>query len=152
MGKTPEQHFADWEGSAFGFGYGSGEPHTLAALKGFMDAIERHTDRSPSYDYQKLEAALSPAVAWLLINALCRHPTHIIEYGSSPRFGWLTKEGERLRAFIETRSTDDLVEIVCSRTEDYNPCYPDACNCGPNGYEEGRKCDNPFWVNLPSRT
>lgn len=32
--RTLESYFADWESSAFGLGYGTGEPHTLAALKG----------------------------------------------------------------------------------------------------------------------
>ena len=30
--KTLEDNFVDWEGHVFGFGYGTGEPHTLSAL------------------------------------------------------------------------------------------------------------------------
>lgn len=144
MTKTIEESFADWEGHVFGFGYGTGEQHTLGALKAFMAAVGK-PDLPNGYDYERLEAACGPAVAWLLINALCRHTVDIVEYGTSPRFGWLTPEGERLKAFIDSKTVDELYEITAGRPDDYVPCYPDACNCGINGYEEGRKCANPFW-------
>lgn len=140
--KSIEQSFADWEGDVFGFGYGTGEEHTIPALKTFFEAIGVD-DRPSSYDYTKLEAACGPAVAWLLVNALCH--AGIIEYGTSPRFAWLTKEGEALKAFMATKTADELYEICASQPEDYVACYPNACNCGPNGYEKGRKCTNPFW-------
>lgn len=143
MSKTIEQHFADWEGHVFGFGYGSGEPHVLAALKMFF-ANFGEDDRPNSYSYEHLEAAVTPAIAWLLINALCH--ADVIEYGTSPRYGWLTAEGERVKAFVNGHSADDLVQLCCDRDESYHPCYPNACNCGPEGYEKGRKCGNPFWV------
>lgn len=137
--KTIEQNFADWESTAFGFGYGSGEEHVLTALKRFFEAFGAH-DRPCSYDYQKLEEAVTPAVAWLLINRLCQ--LDIIEYGTSPRFGWLTKEGESLMAFVRSKTADELAEIAANHDD---VCYPDACNCGPEGREEGRICFNPFW-------
>lgn len=142
MSKTIEESFIDWESTAFGFGYGTGEPHVLGALKNFFAAFGVD-DRPASYDYQKLEAAVTPTVAWLLINRMCR--IDIIEYGTSPRFGWLTKEGEALKAFVDSKSAEYLAELVCNTSEDTNVCYPDTCNCGPNGYEEGRICQNPFW-------
>jgi hypothetical protein len=139
--KAIEESFADWEGSAFGFGYGSGEPHTLGALKDFFAALKAD---GRSYEYEKLEAVLGARVAWLLINVLCRHPG-ILEYGTSPRYGWLTKQGERLKAFVDGKTVDELVAL-CQRSEDATSCYPNACNCGPSGgYEEGRRCPNPFW-------
>lgn len=146
MTKPIEQQFADWEGHVFGFGYGTGEQHTLPALKTFFETVGRDDDQPNSYDYGKLETACGPAVAWLLINVLCRHGVDIIEYGTSPRFGWLTPEGERLKAFVGSKTVEELYEICAGRPDDYVPCYPDACNCGPNGYEEGRVCVNPFWV------
>jgi hypothetical protein len=145
MKKTIEQSFIDWESNVFGYGYGSGEEHTLAALKNFMAAVGRD-DAPHGYDYQKLEAAVGPAVTWLLINTLCRHGVDIIEYGTSPRYGWLTPQGEALKDFLGSKSVGDLVDLCCDRDDDYIVCYPDACNCGPNGYEKGRKCLNPFWV------
>jgi hypothetical protein len=72
-------------------------------------------------------------VAWLLINHLCQ--LDIIEYGTSSRFGWLTAEGESLKAFVASKTADELAEIACNHDD---VCYPDACNCGPNGYENGR--------------
>lgn len=137
--KTIEQNFADWESTAFGFGYGTGEEHILRALKAFFDAFGVD-DRPNSSDYRRLEEAVTAPVAWLLINRLCQ--VDIIEYGSSPRFAWLTPEGEALREFMATKTVSELEEIVGSHNEH---CYPDACNCGPEGYDEGRLCYNPFW-------
>lgn len=144
MTKTIDESFIDWESNVFGFGYGTGEEHTLGALKSFMAAVGRD-DAAHAYEYPKLEAAVGPTVAWLLINTLCKHGVDIIEYATSPRFGWLTTEGEALKAYLATKSVAELEELCCSRSEDHCVCYPDACNCGPNGYQEGRKCLNPFW-------
>lgn len=146
MTKTIEQNFIDWETNVFGYGYGTGEEHTLASLKMFFATIGTDPERPNSYDYQKLEAALGPTVAWLLINTLCKHGVDIIEYGTSPRFAWLTPQGVALKDFLASKSVEELVELCCSRSEDDFPCSPTSCNCGPDGYEEGRKCPNPFWI------
>lgn len=142
MSKTPEQQFVDWESHVFGYGYGTGEPHTLPALKTFFGAMG--DDRGAHcYDYAALERAVGPLPAWLLLNTMGHHD--IIEYGTSPRYGWLTAKGERLRLFIASKSTDELVALCTEFDSDYIHCYPDACNCGPNGYEAGRKCENQFF-------
>lgn len=140
---TLEQHFANWESETFGFGYGTGEPHVMDALGKFMRAIKPAPERG--YDYQVLEAACGSAVAWLLINALCRWKVEVLEYGTSPRYGWLTREGERLREFVVARSTEQLLEALEADADDQTHCSFDSCNCGPRGYSEGRKCPNPFW-------
>lgn len=142
MPKTLDESFRDWEGSAFGFGYGTGEPHTVPTLKRFLELCPE----SGAYDYKVLEAELGPVVAWLLINALAQHKIDMLEYGTSPRHAWLTDKGKRLKAFTASKTADELVEIAASRNEDDNICYPDACNCGPTGYQAGVVCDNPFWV------
>ena len=136
--KSLDDNFSDWEASVFGFGYGSGEPHIIPALKRFLAEFQ-----DGSYDYRNLEKSVGETVAWLLINALCR--ASILEYGTSPRFGWLTKEGKALKEFIDSKTEDQLIEMAC-RDSSYVGCYPDACNCGPDGYEEGKKCVNPFWL------
>jgi len=141
--KSPADNFADWESHVFGFGYGTGEYHTLGALKAFLAAVGR-PDSARGYDHTKLEEAVGATVAWLLINTLCHHRADIIEYGTSPRYGWLTAKGEALKAFVDATPLDDLVEMT-ARDEDYTHCSPEACNCGPNGYVEGRVCPNPFW-------
>ena len=84
-------------------------------------------------------------MAWLLLN-LCGH-ADIIEYGTSPRFGWLTDHGYRLKAYIDSRATNELVKIV---TDDGGApvCFPDWCNCTP---EEGAPCHNPFWREAMNR-
>lgn len=136
--KPIEDSFRDWESNAFGYGYGTGERHVLMALSQFMFLCQRNG----SYDFELLEAELTPAVAWLLINRLA--DVGILEYGTSTRCAWLTDEGKRLKDFIASRSVDELVELTVV-TEEHTYCYPTACNCGPDGYERGRKCENPFW-------
>ena len=138
--KSIEENFADWESDIFGFGYGSGEEHTLGALKTFLLAIPM----VGNYDYQHLENTVTPTVAWLLLNTLCH--ADIIEYGTSPRFGWLTEEGKALQAFVGERTLEELLAII-QRDEVYNFCSPTTCNCGPNGFVEGANCQNPFWPN-----
>lgn len=140
--KSLNENFIDWESSTFGFGYGSGEPHIVPALRRFMELCPE----DGGYDCRVLEAELGAVVAWLLINALCRFPVDILEYGTSPRFAWLTNEGKALRAFMLSKAVDELVELAASRGgPDHNHCYPDVCNCGPNGYDPARRCPNPFW-------
>jgi len=137
--KTLDDNFTDWEGETFGFGYGTGQPHTVAALKEFL----RVCPSSGDYDYRVLEKELGATVAWLLINTLCR--ANILEYGVSPRFAWLTQQGLALKGFVDGKSLDELIALT-QRDADYTPCYHDACNCGPHGYEKSGVCANPFWV------
>lgn len=141
--KNIDEYFRDWEAETMGFGYGTGEEHTLSALKGFMDSIED----GRKYDYTKVEAAIGAASCWFLINILCRHNVDILEYGTSPRFGWLTEKGKRLKQYIDTKTVGELVNIVCDFDyNEYTNCYRTACNCGEGGYEEGRVCQNPFFI------
>jgi len=143
--KSLDNYWSDWHDSLFPFGYGSGEPHIIPPLRQFLALCEvRHSGGAPSYEYEKAEQEISPAVTWFIINALCK--ADAIEYGSSPRFGWLTPKGVRLRDYVLTKTADELVALACTRGEDHDPCCPDACNCGPGGYKEGRVCQNPFWL------
>jgi hypothetical protein len=142
--KTIEDYFTDWESSAFGFGYGTGEAYILPALKRFFELCLMPGEGG--YDYRILEAELTPTVAWLLINALARHQVDAIEYGTSPRYGWPTPRGVALKNFLASKTADELYDLAAGQTEDYVRCYPDACNCGPKGYEAGRVCGNPFWA------
>lgn len=142
--KSIEDSFRDWENSAFGFGYGTGECYTIPALRDFF-SLCNEGPYNGSYDYHKLEEKLTPAIAWMLINLLCNHRIDMIEYGTSPRGGWLTKKGERLRDFMLSHTAEELVNMATDRTEDSNVCYPDVCNCGEHGYVGGRECPNPFW-------
>lgn len=143
--RTLESYFADWETDVFGIGYGSGEPHTLAALKIFFATVGQGeaADRQHCYNYERLEVALTPTVAWLLINTLVK--ANVIEYGTSPRFAWLTEPGKKLKAFLATKSVDELVDICCAGSDENYYCGPSHCNCGPQGFEEGRVCANPFF-------
>lgn len=143
--KTIENSFTDWEAHVFGFGYGTGEEHTIPALKRFLGLVGAPGSNSPtSYDYLLIQKTINPTVVWLLINFLCK--ADILEYGTSPRFGWLTPQGEALKTFVDSKQEDELIALTCA-DENYIGCSPDSCNCGPNGYESGRKCINPFWRN-----
>lgn len=136
-------YFIDWEAHVFGLGYGTGEPHTVPALQAFLALCPPDDASSRNYDYKVLEKALTPTVAWLLINTLGHHHADVIEYGTSPRYGWLTPNGYRLRDFVLSKTPDELVTLVTMREEGHPYCTPDYCNCGPNG--EARKCPSPFW-------
>lgn len=133
--KSIDEYFADWEGAVFGYGYGSGEEHTIGALKTFLESVPLEG----GYDYQKLEAACTPAVAWLLINTLAR--AGVIEYGCSPRFAWLTPSGVRLAEYIRSKTLDELCAAT-DRDQDAIICRPDGCNC------QSPDCRllNPFWA------
>lgn len=137
--KTIEQHFIDWESDTFGLGYGTGEEPVLGALKQFF-ALCTEGQRQHAYSHEKLSEALTPSVAWLLITALVRDDK--IEYGTSPRYGWLTQTGRALAEFVGTRSVERLAELT-HQDEYYTHCYPDHCNC-----DEGQDCrwSNPFWL------
>lgn len=133
MSKSIENYFTDWESYTFGYGYGTGEYYTVRALMDFLSLCNNETG---GYDYQALEKAMSGVAVWLLINILCG--ARIIEFGTSPRYGWLTPEGRALKTFINSRTADELYELT-SVNQDYTHCFPDHCNC----FEE--KCSNPFW-------
>jgi hypothetical protein len=132
--KTIEQHFIDWESDVFGFGYGSGEPEIIPVIKKFFAAIPK----DGPYDYRLL--GVSPSETWLLINTFCHED--LIEYGSSPRFGWLTKKGKVLKQFMYNKTPEEMLDILGGDDENYFPCMPDYCNC-----DLGGPCKNPFWEN-----
>lgn len=135
-----DEYFADWESHVFGFGYGTGEDYVLGALRRFMELCPAEDADSRAYDHEELARELSPAVAWLLINVMGH--ADIIEYGTSPRYAWLTPCGYRLRQFVLAHTLDELIEMI-DRGEG---CSPTSCNHGPQGYEKGRVCQNPFWL------
>jgi len=135
--KTAANHFSDWEAHVFGCGYGTGEDHTVPAIKNFLALVPSQRSGSRGYDYQLLEKELGPVVTWLLISTFAR--ADIIEYGTSPRYAWLTPQGDALKLFCDLHTAEKLVEMT-QHDQDYAPCYPDWCNCddGP--------CHNPFWI------
>lgn len=141
--KTIDEHFIDWESHVFGYGYGTGEPHVMAALKAFLGVCPE----SGPYDYEALERALTPQVAWLLINTLCR--AGIVNYGPSPRFGWLEhRTGVALKAYVAGKTVAELCDVLANRTESTVECFPDHCNCVDAQADMKtavKACGNPFW-------
>jgi len=138
--KVTEKHFRDWYQDVLGYGYGTGEEYTLPALRGFFEILKD----GRSYEYKDIEKKLGGLGAWLLIGVLCG--CDIIEYGCSPRYGWITPKGEKVRDFVLSKSELELFDIAMLSTNDVMECYPNACNCGEHGYEEGKICDNPLWT------
>lgn len=136
--KITDKNFIDWESHVFGYGYGTGEIETLKVLKTFIELCNGGT--GGQYDYGVLAMELTPEVTWLLINTLCH--CGIIEYGTSTRYGWLTKAGVMLKEYLAGKTFEELYEII-SVDEDFDLCSPDCCNCGDN---VGKKIDcNPLF-------
>ena len=126
MRKTIDDYFIEWECHVFGFGYGTGEEHVLGALKTFFEWI-----KPDGYDYKVLEDKLTPTVAWLLINRMAG--VDMIEYGCSPRYGWLTPKGTAMKVYLSGRTLDELTDLCCQT--DYIDCGLDYCN---NPFLDGR--------------
>lgn len=142
--KSLEHQFRDWVNYFLGYGYGTGEEYTLSALKTFMETV--HKDGM--YDYRELEQAVTPTVAWLLINILIE--AEIIDYGSSPRHAWLTPSGKELKKFTAQHTSKELVDICCASMhgEFYIYCCPEFCNCTQEEIQQNRgPCitQNRFW-------
>jgi hypothetical protein len=132
IGKLTDKHFIDWFNDTFPYCYGTGEQHIIPALVNFFVCLKLGNGKS--YDYAVLERVLGPTVAWLMIGKLCG--AYIFEYGTSPRYAWLTQRGEALNAYLEGKTDDQLVELVTETDQDYIFCYPDRCNCD-------QPCNNP---------
>lgn len=137
MPKTLDDNFRDWENDTFGYGYGSGEPHILPVLKRFLELCPSEG----AYKYEALEKELGPVSTWLLINVLCHRD--ILEYGSSPRNGWLTDCGRILKSYTASKTIEELFSVIFDRESGYYECFPDYCNYNPDGLSA--PCPNPFW-------
>ena len=149
MTKTIDENWSDWYSNAFPFGYGTGEEHIIPALKKFFELCEPNPHcNTCNYDHEKIGNVIGHAVVWLIIGRLCAHEVDVLEYGTSPRYGWLTSRGMALRAYMSSETAEELYKLACGHGEFSDCCCPDACNCGPNGYVKGRKCSNPFWDGL----
>lgn len=134
-GQLTDKNFIDWEANVFGFGYGTGEAVIIPALRRFCEILQD----GHSYDYRLLEQEFGALSAWLLINALAHG--NLIEYGTSPRFGWLTVKGGLLRGYLLSKSVQELVDVITERDCESAPCFPDCCQCGAGE----RRC-NPLFA------
>src|ERR1051325_25697 len=108
-----DKHFKDWESATFGFGYGTGEEYTIPALKNFFNLLKEER----SYSYEDVEKKFGKLGGWLMINILCH--ADILEYGTSPRFGWITEKGELLRDYLKTKTPDELYEMTTNIDDSY---------------------------------
>lgn len=133
-------YFIGWEEEVFGFGYGTGEEPILKALKLFLNLCCSHGGRG--YDYRELEDKLGPATTWFLINSLCKVDN--LEYGCSPRYGWLTSSGLYLKNYVMSKSIDELyntlMKVDCSFeyiSKAFNPMLNEKL-----AYEDMKKKDD----------
>ena len=149
MSKSLEVQFKEWFESNFGYGYGSGEEPMLRSLRIFFGACFYDDDDPkqegyPRYQYTTLEELLGKPLAWFLINKFCEND--IINYGSSPRFGWVENRGKRLKKFFEERSINELLEIVFEDNEK-ELCTEQYCFCDADGEHIDGKCKNNVFMN-----
>lgn len=114
-----DTEFWNWESDTFGYGYGTGEQYTLPALRKFFELLKKDSPISSwSYDYEVLERELTPTVAWLLINILCK--ADIIEYGTSPRHAWITEKGQKIRDYLLSKTEDELYDVTSMSWDEAN--------------------------------
>lgn len=118
--------FCRWEGDCFGFGYGTGESFVIEALCDAMKVIPLEG----AYNHEDIQREVGGKVCWLLINALCKYPgdkrlakDSIIEYGTSPRFGFLSSFGRELKEFMEGKTAGQLVDILDNYDATEDPVY-----------------------------
>lgn len=140
-----DKHFREWEQDAFGYGYGTGEAHILPVLWSFM----AHLEHGHAYSAEVMEEVLGSTVAWLLINVLCR--THILDYGTSPRYGWLRVQGERLRDYM-LNQTPEALYVIATQDFDYDEplCSRWWCNCADAVEGEGCRHNPLFNETVPT--
>jgi hypothetical protein len=140
--QSMSKYFCDWFNHTFPYCYGSGEAPIIDAIKSFFETMSEKT----TYDHEKLETVLGFSSAWLLINTL--NAADIFTYGTSPRYGFFTDKGLKLRDFVSAKTTEELYEIVQSDwgedgIKDTYGCTPSYCNCGPE--QVMKKCANPLF-------
>jgi hypothetical protein len=100
------QEFYNWYQSHYSHGYGTGEVHIVWSLKRFVEAIPL----DEAYNYEDIEAKVGPVVAWMFIDVFCQD--NLLEYGSSPRYAWLTESGVDLAQFVRSKDATELYDIV----------------------------------------
>lgn len=108
------EDFKEWESNTFGYGYGTGEAVILPKIRLFLDNLKEEC----SYDHEEMEKILGETAFWLLLNALCK--SGIIDYGTSPRYGWLSEKGEGLRDLYKQKTNDELYEFIMKSDDDYD--------------------------------
>jgi hypothetical protein len=101
-----EREFCTWYGDTLGYGYGTGDVHFCHALVTFL----RHCRETGSYTYTTMQDALGEAAFWFFLNTLCH--AGLVDYGTSPRYGWLSEEGKRLADFVKDYDADRLYNLV----------------------------------------
>jgi len=122
-----DKNFADWHAHVFGYGYGSGEEYWLPALHELLTRVVKTREASgvAAYGFREVEAQFGSLAGWLLINALCG--SDIFEYGTSPRYGWLTSKGSLLADYMRSRTVEQIADIVDNFPSD-NHCLRGYCN------------------------
>lgn len=133
-----DKDFIDWFAEHISHGYGTGEQYTIPCLKLFLE----NCPEDGNYDFEVIQNVVGKAETWFLMSIFGK--TDVINYGTSPRYGWLDDKGKLLKQYVDGKTVDALYGLVMT-DGDYVHCGPTYCNCGPNGYEKDRKCPNPLF-------
>jgi hypothetical protein len=110
--RMTDKQFREWEDVAFGYGYGTGEPHIIAGLRVFFGAVKA----DGGYSYLDIEKAMGELPAWLVINAL--NHSGVLNYGTSPRFGWMEGKGHELREYFAANSDERILSVLVAECDD----------------------------------
>lgn len=150
MTAITDKNFIDWENHVFGYGYGSGEEHIMEGIKQLFSLLD---SENYAYSSSELEISMGPLPTWLLINVLSH--ADILEYGTSPRYGWLTHDkGVALKHYMDGKSANELSHLCASTDGNYDYCEPAYCNCaeGPCSNPLFGKNINREWTQRPRET
>lgn len=105
-----DRMFASLCSDKLGWGAYGGDEALYPALRSFlMWCTPSEGSGVPAYDYRDVSEVIGAAAAWLLVYALVR--ADLVEYGTSPRFGWLTPEGCWLRDYVKNRTPEQLADV-----------------------------------------
>jgi len=134
--------------------YGSGEQYVVPALKEFLSYYKREAFAPLGIDEfvtnlsQPPLATLTPATIWMLVNTL--NAFDILDYGTSPRYGWLTDQGFELKKYLDDNTVEHILDVLFQEHESTKgimfPCsHGDImCCCEDRDDEKGIRCINPF--------
>jgi len=154
--KTLDNYFYDWFGEVFGYLYGTGEQYVVPALKEFLSYYKREAFAPLGIDElvtnlsQPPLTTLTPATIWMLVNTLNAYD--ILDYGISPRYGWLTDEGFELRKYLDDHSVRHILDVLFQEHESTKNVMMScnvgttiySCSCEDRDVDKGIRCINPF--------
>lgn len=121
--KSDDEVFKDWFNDTYGYGYGTGEKPILTAIMIFLGNCS--SNENHIYSYDEIEKVIGKAATWMLISVFCKQD--LVDYGTSPRFAWLTEKGKWLLNYLKGKSLQYLYSLVMYNS--FSECSSEYCNC-----------------------